>query len=249
MDGMLAVLFCYGFLYDEKVLSRLNAHVQPHGWFGHEKSAMALGMTALKSMTVTDLAVRRGDRVLFSDLTFTVNAGQGCIVRGGNGVGKTSFLQVLAGVLRPHAGGIQYHGGDNLIPSDEWADHILYCGHKNGLAANRSVLAELRFQHAWFGGGDLDRAVDALSLGAFLHLPCRVLSAGQQRRVALAKLFMISRPLWILDEPFAPLDVDAQDVLRDHMTQHTAAGGMVVMAAHGNVGLDWPVLDVNTVAV
>ena len=171
---------------------------------------------------VEGLAVRRGERLLFSGLDLEVAPGEAVALTGPNGAGKTSLLRAIAGLLRPEAGRIDYEGELHLI------------GHADGLKASRTAWEELRFQALWTGGSEASAraAAAALGLERLLELEVRRLSAGQRRRVALARLLASPRPLWLLDEPMAPLDAAHRQAFGEAMGRHLAGGGMIVAAVH-----------------
>ncbi len=152
---------------------------------------------------------------------------------GRNGAGKTSLLRAIAGLLPPSAGTIGFEGPDGALdPHDARAAGLHMVGHHDGLKPGRTAREELLFQAAWAGGGDIDEAVRALDLIRLLDLEVRRLSAGQRRRVALARLLAAPRALWLLDEPMAPLDADHRRGVGEAMTRHLADGGMIVAAVH-----------------
>lgn len=187
-------------------------------------------ITALK---VSGLALSRGERALFSGLDLTVSAGEAVALVGRNGAGKTSLLRAIAGLLRPSAGTISFKGLNGALdPHDARAAGLHLVGHHDGLKPGRTAREELLFQAAWAGGGDIDEAVHTLDLNRLLDLEVRRLSAGQRRRVALARLLAAPRALWLLDEPMAPLDADHRRGVGEAMTRHLADGGMIVAAVH-----------------
>ncbi|MDG2520065.1 heme ABC exporter ATP-binding protein CcmA [Caulobacter segnis] len=187
-------------------------------------------ITALK---IGGLALSRGERALFSGLDLSVSAGEAVSLVGRNGAGKTSLLRAIAGLLRPTAGTIGFEGPDGALdPQDARVGGLHMVGHHDGLKPGRTAREELQFQADWTGGGDIDEAVRALDLNRLLDLEVRRLSAGQRRRVALARLLAAPRTLWLLDEPMAPLDAGHRRGLGEAMTRHIAGGGMIVAAVH-----------------
>lgn len=176
---------------------------------------------------VEQLAIRRGERLLFSGLDLRVSAGEAVALTGRNGAGKTSLLRAIAGLLRPEAGQVRFEGLD----ADE-ALHLI--GHSDGLKPGRTAWEELRFQALWTGGTEASarKAAEAFDLDRLLDLEVRRLSAGQRRRVALARLAASRRPLWLLDEPMAPLDAAYRTAFGTFMTEHLKGGGMIVAAVH-----------------
>ena len=185
----------------------------------------------MNALVITDLAVRRGGRLLFAGLNAALGAGEAVALTGRNGAGKTTLLRVVAGLLRPDAGQVSF--GD-LDPADVRATGVHLVGHQDGMKAARTAGEELRFWTAW-GGGPPDAAAAAaeqLHLTPLLDLEVRRLSAGQRRRLALARLVATPRPLWLLDEPLSPLDAGWRVRFGEIMSRHLAQGGMILAAVH-----------------
>ncbi|MGV8928515.1 MAG: heme ABC exporter ATP-binding protein CcmA [Brevundimonas sp.] len=182
-------------------------------------------------ITVSALTVSRGDRRLFRDLSFTLAAGEAVALTGANGAGKTSLLRTLAGFIRPDAGTVIFAG---VEPVEARAGQIHWLGHLDGLKGGRRAREELAFQTRWAGAEDdgLAAAVDVLALEPLLDLEVRQLSAGQRRRLAFARLIAAPRPLWLLDEPFAPLDTHWRAALGLLMQAHLDKGGAILAAVH-----------------
>lgn len=193
-------------------------------------------------LTAEHLSARRGEDLLFADLSFTIEAGKALVVTGRNGSGKSTLLRVVAGLLRPETGRVSFDapGGQAGIRAAE-ACH--YLGHRNAMKPELSVRENLVFWQRFLGdaGGRglsaLD-AAEAVGLGDIVHLPFGYLSAGQQRRMAFAKLMVSDRPVWLLDEPTAALDRSAEGVFTGLIRQHLALGGMVMAATHQPLGLE-----------
>jgi heme exporter protein A len=182
-------------------------------------------------LTVLGLSVSRGDRVLFRDLALSLASGEVVALTGANGAGKTSLLRALAGFLRPDAGTIAFADVD---PGEARTRHLHWLGHLDGLKGARRAGDELAFQARWFGA-DADgiaAAVDVLALEPLLDLEVRQLSAGQRRRFAFARLVAAPRPLWLLDEPMAPLDARWRAAVGVLMQAHVDKGGAVLAAVH-----------------
>lgn len=178
-------------------------------------------------LTVSDLTLARGDRVLVRGLSLELAPGEAMVVTGANGAGKTSLLRAVAGLLRPLAGMIELAG------EGERSDRLHLIGHQDGLKAGRTAGEELRFWCGWAGEPyGVDQAVQTLSLKPLLPLPVRALSAGQRKRLALARLIAADRPLWLLDEPLAPLDAHWREMFGLLCTAHLGTGGMILAAAH-----------------
>jgi heme exporter protein A len=192
-------------------------------------------------LEVTDLECRRGDRLLFSGLSFALEAGTLLHVRGRNGSGKTTLLRALCGLLAPDAGQILWNGEDTRRLQEDFHRDMLYFGHLNGIKSDLTGIENLRVS-ATLAGDEPDDAqlFDALAqmgLAGFEDLPTKMLSQGQKKRVALARLLLSNAPLWVLDEPFTALDVEAVDQLQMLIAEHVAADGMVLLTTHQEVPL------------
>jgi heme exporter protein A len=186
-----------------------------------------------------DLTIERGGRRVIAGLSFEAPEGAALIVTGPNGAGKTSLLRALAGFLPIEAGGFALEGGDTERTVGEQAQ---YLGHADGVKSALTAGENLAFAAAVLGG-DPSRAAQvaaltALGLSHVIDFPARLLSAGQRRRAALARLLMAKRPLWLLDEPTTALDVAAQSALAAIMRSHMQEGGILVAASHGSLGVD-----------
>jgi heme exporter protein A len=192
----------------------------------------------ISSLTAEKLALVRGDKRLFEDLSFRVSAGQALAVEGANGAGKTSLLRLLAGFLSPAAGRVLVRtaaGGSD--DAEERGRLVGWLGHLDGLKPQLTVFEQLSFFAHLYGRAP-DRAVlDRVGLARQADLPCRYLSAGQRRRLALARLLISQRPLWLLDEPFAALDTAGQGLVAQLMARHCGAGGLIIAATHDPLGL------------
>ena len=189
----------------------------------------------IAAVHIEDLAVSRGERRLFEGLDFSARAGEAVALTGPNGSGKTSLLRCLAGLLRPDRGRVRFEGSGGELDADDARRaglHLL--GHQDGLKLARTGREELEFQCRWTGADEagIDAAVEALELGPLLGLEVRMLSAGQRRRLSLARLVASPRPLWLLDEPLAPLDAARRARLGELMAAHLSGGGMVLAAVH-----------------
>lgn len=176
-------------------------------------------------LRVHALAVARGDRMVLSELSFALAPGEIMHIRGGNGAGKTSLLEVLCGLRVPAAGRIE---GQPTAAQHHWI------GHKNALNPILTVRENLVFWCALNGHGaaNVDSALARVGLKAQRHRPCGAISVGQRRRAALARLCAVSRPWWFLDEPLAGLDRVAIDILADLLHAHTRGGGAAVLTSH-----------------
>ena len=179
----------------------------------------------IRALAIEDLTLRRGERTLFAGLGLRLVAGEAVALTGANGAGKTSLLRAVAGLLAPEAGAIRFEGAEGpLDPEDARAGGLHLLGHHDGLKTGRTAGEELGFWARW-QGGDPAAAVEALDLAPLLGLEVRKLSAGQRRRLALARLLAAPRTLWLLDEPFAPLDAARRARFGALMVAHLAAGG------------------------
>ncbi|WEK57751.1 MAG: heme ABC exporter ATP-binding protein CcmA [Candidatus Brevundimonas phytovorans] len=190
----------------------------------------------LKTVDIQSLSLSRGERVLFQGLSLRLSAGEAVALTGANGAGKTSLLRAVAGFIRPDAGAITFCGADAEALDSEAArrDGVHLLGHLEGLKPTRTARQEFDFQTAWLGGNIAAReaAVARLSLTPLLDLETRKLSAGQKRRLSLARLIAAPRALWLLDEPLAPLDERWRMVAAELMAAHLASGGMILAAVH-----------------
>ncbi len=188
-----------------------------------------------------DLACRRGERLVFGGLSFRVAHGGALVLSGANGSGKTSLLRLLAGLIAPAAGRLSW--GTTPI-EDDLAGHrarLHYVGHQDGVKPGLTPRETLVFWAALHGrtircaASALDAALAAFALEPVADWPCRWLSAGQRRRLALARLAATPAPLWLLDEPFSALDHDNQHRLEQAMAAHRAEGGRIVLATHAPI--------------
>ena len=183
------------------------------------------------SVTARDLALSRGGRTLVRGLSLSARAGEAWVLTGPNGAGKTTLLRALAGLIRPDAGAVTVAPGEASIA---------YLGHAEGLKPGETVRDALTF---WtrLNGGDPVRVEAVMEQLAVAHLasrPCNTLSAGQKRRTALARIVLSDRPVWLLDEPAAPLDAVSRERLARMAAEHRARGGCVIATTHAALG--WP---------
>lgn len=177
------------------------------------------------------LRCERGGRVLFRDLDFALRRGQILKVEGGNGAGKTTLLRILCGLHADYQGQVLWRGR----PAAEGGAAALYVGHRIGVSRVLTPLENLewlRGLHGGPGGAAIEEALAAVGLGPFAETPCRALSAGQQRRVSLARLLLSPARLWVLDEPFTTLDAAGARQLEGMLADHAAAGGAAVVTTH-----------------
>jgi len=190
----------------------------------------------ISTLSVTDLSLVRGERTLFRSLSFSAVSGEAMALTGANGAGKTSLLRAVAGFIRPEAGEIAFRDADNEpIEADLARAHEVHLlGHLDGLKGARTARDELMFQSQWLGHSHhgIDEAIEMLGLKPLLDLEVRKLSAGQRRRLALARLIGSPRALWLLDEPLSPLDAKWREAVGAMMALHLAGGGLILAAVH-----------------
>jgi heme exporter protein A len=173
---------------------------------------------------------------VFSGLDFEASMGEALAVTGPNGSGKTSLLRQVAGLLALAGGSIDLAGGEGELTLPEQAH---YLGHRDALKPALSVLENLAFWRDFLGGadGDVEASLAAVGLDHTAHLPAAYLSAGQRRRLSIARLLTVRRPLWLLDEPTSALDSAAQKMFEGLMTDHLRRGGLIVAATHAPLGI------------
>ncbi|EOA1944176.1 TPA: cytochrome c biogenesis heme-transporting ATPase CcmA [Escherichia coli] len=184
-----------------------------------------------------ELLCERDERTLFSGLSFTLNAGEWVQITGSNGAGKTTLLRLLTGLSRPDAGEVLWQGQPLHQVRDSYHQNLLWIGHQPGIKTRLTALENLHFYHR---DGDTAQCLEALAqagLAGFEDIPVNQLSAGQQRRVALARLWLTRATLWILDEPFTAIDVNGVDRLTQRMAQHTEQGGIVILTTHQSLNV------------
>jgi heme exporter protein A len=188
-------------------------------------------------LSATELACRRGGRDVFAGVNFSVASGEALTVSGRNGAGKSSLLRMVAGLLRIAEGKIVLEGGD---PELGVGGQAHYLGHQDALKPALSAGENLRFWSDFLGAPAAGReaALNAVGLAPLADLPAAYLSAGQRRRLSIARLIAIRRPIWLLDEPTSTLDTTAQARLGELMRTHLAGGGIVIAASHGAIGLE-----------
>lgn len=189
-------------------------------------------------LDVADVSLERGGRPLFAHLSFSLAMGEALLVTGPNGAGKSSLLRAIAGFLPFGGGSIELRGGAEAMPAGLRAH---YLGHADALKNALTAAENLAFWAAMLGapanGPRADVALARLALNHVADLPVGYLSAGQRRRVALARLLMVERPLWLLDEPATALDAAAQESLAGMLRDHRDRGGMLIAATHSPLGL------------
>ena len=185
----------------------------------------------------TDLHCVRGGREVFSGLGFVLQSGEALLVTGRNGAGKSSLLRMIAGLIHVASGLLELRDGD---PELTLAEQSHYLGHQDALKPSLTIAENLTFWARYLGGdGETPpAALASVGLDALAELPAAYLSAGQRRRLSIARLIAAKRPIWLLDEPTSALDRAAQERLSELMAAHLAGGGMIVAAAHGPIGLE-----------
>ena len=177
------------------------------------------------------LAAFRGERLVFSEVDFAVRAGGMLLLTGPNGSGKSTLLRLLAGLLRPAAGMLTWGGANVFADLPAHAGRVAYVGHQDAVKPGLTAAENLRFA-ARLNGGVVQDALDAVGLEELGDLPARMLSAGQRRRLALARFVLSRAPLWLLDEPTLGLDAASVDRFGVMLDAHRAGGGMAVAATH-----------------
>jgi heme exporter protein A len=186
-------------------------------------------------LSVENLAVARGLRLIFSALTFSAATGEALVLVGPNGVGKTTLLRTLAGFLPAYTGSVRLEGGDAEASVGEQCHYV---GHLNGVKPALRVAENLKFFAEFLGGSlaQAEAAGETLGLGDLGDVPAAYLSAGQKRRLGLARLLCAVRPVWLLDEPAVSLDVTSHEILAGMVAKHLSEGGIVLSVTHTPLG-------------
>ena len=184
-----------------------------------------------------NLVCSRGGREVFVGLNFSLSGGEALVVTGRNGAGKSSLLRMIAGLVHIAGGRLELDGGEADASIGEQSHYV---GHQDSVKPSLTVGENLKFWARYLGAieSTIDSALQAVELAPLADLPAAYLSAGQRRRLSIARLVAVPRPLWLLDEPTSALDVPSQNRLADLMRSHLAGGGMIVAAAHGPIGLE-----------
>lgn len=187
-------------------------------------------------LAADELAVTRGERIVFSDLSFAVSEGEALILTGPNGSGKTTLIRAIAGLIRPAAGELRLDAGD---PERTIGQHCHYVGHRGAIRSSMTVLENVEFWRNFLAKDSIDRlpgrdgaALDAFGLLALSHIPAGYLSDGQRRRLGLARLLLTRRRIWLLDEPYASLDAASQGILDAVIDRHLRSAGIAIIATH-----------------
>jgi heme exporter protein A len=191
----------------------------------------------LMRLSADDLACVRSGRNVFSGLNFSLDSGTALLVSGHNGAGKSSLLRMIAGLVRVAHGRIELQGGE---PELSVAEQSHFLGHQDPIKPALSVAENLQFWTAYLGKDGISPpdAIAAVALDEIADLPAAYLSAGQRRRLSIARLLAVQRPIWLLDEPTSSLDTAGQARLAEFMRAHLAWGGLIVAAVHGPIGLE-----------
>ena len=189
--------------------------------------------TSLPLLAVRALAFSRDEALVFGPLEFSVDANEALLVQGGNGAGKTTLLRVLAGLLRADAGEIEIEGA--VADAASRAQHIAYLGHLPGLKADLSAFHNLNYLCGLHGRRKqtVEAAMDIVGLAGFEDAAVRTLSAGQKKRLGLARMWLSTAPLWLLDEPYANLDLDGIHLVNQMVQAHLREGGAALITTHG----------------
>lgn len=186
-------------------------------------------------LTGTSLLCERGGRTVFRDCGFNLRAGELLQLTGPNGSGKSSLLRLIAGLNEAAGGTLALAGGEPELTIGQQA-HLI--AHQEAVKAALTVFENLAFWRGFLGGGSVDEALAAFALTRLAHYPAGLLSAGQKRRLALARLVLVPRAIWLLDEPTVGLDTASQHSLTEAMESQLAHGGMIIAATHVPLGLE-----------
>ena len=200
------------------------------------------------ALEVRDLTCIRGQRMLFRDLGFSVQPGSVLCIEGPNGAGKTSLLRLIAGLLRPAAGTIGLRSAAGVVTdSEERGAFVGWLGHQDAVKPQMTVREQLSFFGQFYQAShSCTAALEAFGLAALAEVSGQFLSAGQKRRLALARLTLCGRPLWLLDEPLAALDAAGKKLVAQSIQTHCATGGVVLAATHEPLGLPSETLRLGT---
>ena len=188
----------------------------------------------------------RGENCLFQQLDFALNPGELLLLEGPNGSGKTSLMRAIAGLLSLESGTVSWEGADILQQRQTFHAAMVWLAHRTGLKSDLTLVENLQFEGSLRPQGqvDVDSVLESLGISKLKRLPLRSLSAGQQRRVALARLLLADVPLWLMDEPFTNLDKDGRALVLSLVKEHLDGGGLCVMAAHQDFEIDVPIVRV-----
>ena len=194
-------------------------------------------MSVARGYKVTSLACRRGGRMLFTDVNFELKASDALLITGRNGVGKTSLLRILSGLVQAEEGSLQINDISAKDDPEAYRAPIAYLGHRNALKPALSVSDNILFWAGLRGGSKVEDAMVAMNITHLADTPVRLLSSGQKRRSALARLYACDADLWLLDEPSTGLDTASRARLDMMIAKHREDGGMVIAVAHGDLAM------------
>lgn len=191
-------------------------------------------------LSAHDLTLIRGESCLFKDLSFTLNSGELLVLEGQNGSGKTSLIRAILGMLNFESGEIFWNDISIKKQRQEFHRSIIWLSHRTGLKKDLTLLENLSFECSLRSKfeDELSKILKKLNIFDLKDLPIRSMSAGQQRRVALARLLLFDAPIWLLDEPFTNLDDEGQTIVLDLINSHLSSGGICVIAAHQEFNID-----------
>jgi heme exporter protein A len=194
-------------------------------------------------LAARNLTLFRGERCLFRDLSFALDPGGLLLLEGRNGSGKTSLMRAIAGLIELEEGTVAWDGRAVLEDRQSFYNNLVWMAHRVGFKADLTLVENLRFESALRpqSARDPQELFERLGIGRLKRLPFRSLSAGQQRRVALARMLLADVPLWMMDEPVTNLDREGRALVIELVREHLMAGGMAIMAAHQDIELDMPV--------
>lgn len=188
------------------------------------------------ALNIEKISLKRGNRLLIKDLSFSLKKGESLLVTGPNGVGKTTLIRSIAGFLDPEKGKISYQAEAKTTNQDDEEtrrEHIHYIGHKNGIRTSLTVLENLEFWKSFFASEtDLKKIIKTYYLESLINIPAGYLSAGQKRRLGLARLSIVKRAIWLLDEPTVSLDEMSANIVATAASNHLKNGGILVAATH-----------------
>ena len=195
-------------------------------------------MTA--KLSATGLTLFRGERCLFKDLDFALNPGELLLLEGQNGSGKTSLMRAIAGLLEFETGDVSWNGLSIREHRQAFHGELVWMAHRTGLKADLTLVENLAFESRLrlSSGADFDSVLERLGITRLQRLPVRSLSAGQQRRVALARMMLSRASLWLMDEPVTNLDRDGRKLVMNLVSEHLGDGGMCIMAAHQDIDIE-----------